>query len=327
MVTEAGRLFSFGANARGQLGLGHEYAAHLPTQVVIGGCVKYVCAGFYHAAAITGEGRLYTWGYGAEGQLGLSNTSSVSVPTEVASAAQTVKQLACGGYCTLMVDEEGAIRRAGKLRASSGGPSSTTFHLIHGFETPRFAQVSCTSQSVLAITTDGALFSMGANGSGQLGNGNVNDNDALRQVQVLETVPIVSAAAGSEISLALSCIGEVWGWGGYGGLGDERLLLPSVVEGTGEGGPTLQLAAGPSGQGWGSNVACTQSDGSLFIWGPFADSSSPTRVAWFEEELEEAKNAQKKGKAKEKEKTTKEDEDEESESDDASSYFGNARFT
>ena len=75
VLTATGRLFSFGNNGYGQLGLGHTNDVQNPSHVAIDGVVTTVCAGRFHAAAITVEGILFTWGAGNEGQLGHGDDS------------------------------------------------------------------------------------------------------------------------------------------------------------------------------------------------------------------------------------------------------------
>ena len=74
---------------------------------------------------------------------------------------------------------------------------------------------------MLALTTDGGLFSWGAGYGGRLGNGSTEDSDVPQLVQALKDVPIASTATGYKSSLALARSGEIWGWGqgppvGYG---------------------------------------------------------------------------------------------------------------
>ena len=87
VVTEAGILYSFGANDAGQLGLGHENNVNVPRQVAIE-AVRSVCAGASHTAAITSEGSLLSWGANGNGLLGHGDTINRSTPTAVASTAQ-----------------------------------------------------------------------------------------------------------------------------------------------------------------------------------------------------------------------------------------------
>ena len=63
----------------------------------------------------------------------------------------------------------------------------------------------------LALSDDGTLWTWGANGAGQLGIGNTNNQ--LNPVQVAVGKKFVALAAGSYHSLALSDDGTLWTWG------------------------------------------------------------------------------------------------------------------
>ena len=137
----------------------------------------------------------------------------------------------------------------------------------------RFKQVACTSCHALAVTTGGALFSWGRGSDGQFGHGSTEHGDVPRLVQLLEGVPISSAAAGANTSLALARSGELWSWGqglalGHGGDAASQQLLPKVIEDLPPGASVLRIAAG------GNMAACVRADGTTLSWGRFFPYSS-----------------------------------------------------
>lgn len=54
-VSESGKLFMWGDNAEGQIGLGKESHAPSPQEVSVGGAISWVSCGYYHSAFVTGE--------------------------------------------------------------------------------------------------------------------------------------------------------------------------------------------------------------------------------------------------------------------------------
>lgn len=76
VVTESGRLFTFGSNEWGQLGLGHNNNVQKPS------CVKalkpdhvaHVACGKAHTVVAMKSGRLHAFGSNNEGQLGVGRT-------------------------------------------------------------------------------------------------------------------------------------------------------------------------------------------------------------------------------------------------------------
>jgi alpha-tubulin suppressor-like RCC1 family protein len=68
VVTEKGRLFTFGSGASGQLGHGDTNDRDVPVEVGVsrfrGARVVFAAAGGLHSGVVTSEGRVFTWGYG-----------------------------------------------------------------------------------------------------------------------------------------------------------------------------------------------------------------------------------------------------------------------
>lgn len=54
-VSESGKLFMWGDNAEGQIGLGKESHASSPQEVSVGEPISWVSCGYYHSALVTGE--------------------------------------------------------------------------------------------------------------------------------------------------------------------------------------------------------------------------------------------------------------------------------
>ena len=99
-MTLDGKLFSWGANASGQLGLGNTTTASLPTQVsllgTVGGTtapvdVSAVAVGATHVLALAANGQLFAWGANANGQLGTGGTTTATLPVPVLMGAMAGK--------------------------------------------------------------------------------------------------------------------------------------------------------------------------------------------------------------------------------------------
>ncbi|KAJ0090432.1 hypothetical protein Patl1_13968 [Pistacia atlantica] len=79
-----GRLYIWGKNSNGQLGLGKKAAKVVPalTKIV---CLSRICIklvklaalGFEHSVAVTDEGEVLSWGGGGSGRLGHGHESSI----------------------------------------------------------------------------------------------------------------------------------------------------------------------------------------------------------------------------------------------------------
>ncbi len=113
----------------------------------------------------------------------------------------------------------------------------------------------------LVLKNDGTVWSWGANGHGECGNGSIADSVALTQVVGLTNV--ISIAAGTSHSLAVKSDGTVWAWGSnnYGQLGDstwQTRATPVQVSGLND---IVSIAAGYS------HSLAVKSDGTVWAWG------------------------------------------------------------
>jgi alpha-tubulin suppressor-like RCC1 family protein len=85
VLTESGKVYTFGANSFGQCGIGKEsISVQDPELIAIGEEEEVVdiAAGYQHALAVTKNGAVFAWGKGERGQLGFG-TANVSTPQEV----------------------------------------------------------------------------------------------------------------------------------------------------------------------------------------------------------------------------------------------------
>lgn len=128
---------------------------------------------------------------------------------------------------------------------------------------PDVAAVSCGSNFVAAIKTDGSLWTWGANNYGQLGNGSYTDSDT--PIKVLENVTSVSC--GDYHTLAIKADGSLWAWGAsYGEWEKDKTIPQKVAENI--------IAAS-----CGSVAAAINSEHELLLWGSLSETG--TSVADF----------------------------------------------
>jgi len=132
-------------------------------------------------------------------------------------------------------------------------------------------QVSVRDRHVLALASDGAALSWGANEAGQLGNGTTSPSPSPVEVstaEALEGVRLTQVSAGYNHSVALSADGRVFTWGAneFGQLGDGTTTatsVPVVVNTSGAlaGKTVTQVAAGFG------HTLVVASDGAVYSWG------------------------------------------------------------
>ena len=89
----------------------------------------------------------------------------------------------------------------------------------------------------LAITADGALWSWGYGGSGQLGHGDQQEQLLPKKIEAFAGRRVVAVSAGETHSIAITADGAVFTWGkgesgrlGHGEDEESNQVLPKKVE-------------------------------------------------------------------------------------------------
>ncbi|OQR87502.1 hypothetical protein THRCLA_10453 [Thraustotheca clavata] len=94
-LTGSGRLFAWGFNHYGQLGVDDTKTRFFPEEIP-GLLFKQVYASGNYSAAISSAGRLYTWGNGSSGKLGHQNHENIYRPKVVQAVQDTyIRSIAC----------------------------------------------------------------------------------------------------------------------------------------------------------------------------------------------------------------------------------------
>ena len=92
------KVFVFGYNAHGQLGLGNLKDQLTPQPFSLLN-VKAISCGEKHSIALLEDGTIWSFGYNGHGELGLGHSDNVSIPTEIKLGQ--VDQLSSGQYHSL----------------------------------------------------------------------------------------------------------------------------------------------------------------------------------------------------------------------------------
>ena len=136
---------------------------------------------------------------------------------------------------------------------------------IEAFAGQRVVAISAGKHHSLALTADGAVWSWGFGGHGQLGHGDQQHQLLPKKVEAFAGQRVVAVSAGEQHSLALTSDGARWSWGsgGFGmlGHGDQQCqLLPKKIEAF-AGRCVVAVSAGG-----GHSLALT-ADGGVWSWG------------------------------------------------------------
>uniref|UniRef100_UPI002FCE203B X-linked retinitis pigmentosa GTPase regulator isoform 14 n=1 Tax=Mus musculus TaxID=10090 RepID=UPI002FCE203B len=106
-LTEDGKLFMWGDNSEGQIGLEDKSNVCIPHEVTVGKPISWISCGYYHSAFVTMDGELYTFGEPENGKLGLPNELLMNhrSPQRVLGIPERVIQVACGGGHTVVLTD------------------------------------------------------------------------------------------------------------------------------------------------------------------------------------------------------------------------------
>ncbi|AKQ63715.1 BNR repeat domain protein [Myxococcus hansupus] len=246
-----GRVYTWGRNNRGQLGLGAEVTTDQRQPQVVPGLESATSIAFNQnfAMALSADGSVWTWGENADSQLGLGTP-----PVEGAPHAPDV------------TPRYAATRVPGLTGAVAVGNG-----FRHG----------------LVLMEDGTVRAFGNNQNGQLGDGTTTSKDY--PVEVVGLTDVVKVAGGSMHSVALKRDGTIWVWGrnDYGNLGTgvadgDSHPLPHQVPGVTD---VVDIANGRD------HILAVHADGTVSAWGldvsgqlgqgtltPGGESATPVKV-------------------------------------------------
>ncbi len=190
------KLYCWGANSDGQLGLGVVDRAHAEPAEVSGGFDDWtaVSGGYYHTCGIRDEGgsrKLYCWGNGGTGQRGDEGSGKKLTPVSLAGTNDSWRALAAGSNHTCAIRDEGTERmlycwgdnRYGQLGAGGMDRSNKPVKLQSSYSD--WSQMSAGETHTCAVRDNGGrhqLFCWGRNQYGQLGDG--SDESRFAPIEV-----------------------------------------------------------------------------------------------------------------------------------------------
>uniref|UniRef100_A0AAY5L8W6 X-linked retinitis pigmentosa GTPase regulator n=1 Tax=Esox lucius TaxID=8010 RepID=A0AAY5L8W6_ESOLU len=179
-LTESGKLFTWGDNTEGQIGLGKEMNSLTPREVTVGRPVSWVSCGYYHSAFVTVDGDLYTFGECDSGKLGLATGQLAGhrVPQHVKGITDRVTQVACGGGHTVALTEDNlytfGLGQFGQLGHGTFIFEARLPRSVDHFRKGLVRHVTCGENHTAVITDSGLLYTFGDGRHGKLGLGEEN---------------------------------------------------------------------------------------------------------------------------------------------------------
>ncbi|MFG1489099.1 hypothetical protein ABMA58_07590 [Oceanospirillum sp. HFRX-1_2] len=254
-VLRDGKLFTWGRNNYGQLGLGFTSKLsdgnshpNTPLQVGLAEDVEFVSIVFNQnsSLALGSQGYAWSWGKTEFGQLGLGETSETEIkaPTKISSVNDVVS-VDRGYNHSLMLTQSGTVYAFGKNdKGQLGTGTVTTTDDDQNKSMPTavaglsdIIQIAAGANTSYALDSNGTLWGWGSNTKGELGITSTENQSTPVQIPVPSNVAML--AAGQYHALALTRSGELYGWGlnsssqVYGlddGSEDDNVLNPRKLD-------------------------------------------------------------------------------------------------
>lgn len=156
-LTTGGKIYTWGANRRCQLGLGDLKSRAEPTHVFALEDIKIVkiAAGGWHTLALSEDGIVYSWGWNNTGQLGIheqhtDGSPSTAIPVVVdlydykgKSIDTKVKNIGCGNRHSALIDEANTIWTTGYNNYGQVGLDPKTVPIQWSFRRVICSKTNC----------------------------------------------------------------------------------------------------------------------------------------------------------------------------------------
>lgn len=284
-LTDSGRIYAWGDNSFGQLGIGNDTSHTSPVLVDMTGSLSgkeviTIVAGNRHSLALTTAGEVYSWGNNVNGQLGTGRISNSDVPLAVdmsgALAGKSVKKISNNGDHTLALTRDGQVVSwgwNGYGQLGVGNDWNSRFPLlVEGALTGKTIRaIAAGDRHSLVLTSDGELFAWGKNSNGELGNGDIIESHVPVTVDmsgVLADKVVTAITAGFDHSTVLTSDGSMFAWGdnysgtlGNGSTTDSNVPVAVDMSGILSGKRVTAISAGFN------HILAKTKGGFLVAWG------------------------------------------------------------
>ncbi|KAG3249122.1 hypothetical protein PI124_g6219 [Phytophthora idaei] len=174
-VESSGRVWAWGCNVYGQLGIGSETEQlHTPRLVALPAdvSVQHIAAGWAHSALISMSGEVFTFGWGLYNQLGHGSTQDELQPVVVDALRgldSDIVQVACGNWHTAALTTSGDLYTWGWGKDSQLGLEASVAtqvfpRVVNVSASPASSEdaqdvtaVACGNRFTLALCRDGSV--------------------------------------------------------------------------------------------------------------------------------------------------------------------------
>lgn len=263
------KLFCWGENDQGQLGLGDVFARSQAAPVDFIGEIRDLSLGHGHACLIDGDHNVWCWGENTDGQTGAPAGPPLLEPTQI-SASTGFQRIAAGHSHTCALSLDDNIWCWGNNDARQSGHSGSSTHIPTQVASPEsFQRIAAGDRHTCAIAADNRGYCWGANDRGQLGGGTPNSTLSSTPTLVVAGYTYAEISAGENHICGISPSGlpVCWGANDRGQLGNGNTTdsgVPNFVA-IPQGSSLILLRTGAE------HSCAPTTAGALLCWGAYAD--------------------------------------------------------
>lgn len=269
VIRTDGKIFCWGNNTAGQLGLGStspstEPSLALATQTASLVYPTSVAAGGNHSCAVDINGAAVCWGAGSSGQLGNGANSDQTSPVffQIPSGREA-RTISAGFTFTCALLDDGRVVCSGANGSGQLGDGSTTsrntpvFVQQTGGDLTGVVEITTGDGHACARTNLGAVWCWGA----AFGSGSTSNLTVAAAVSLGTTVRSISASGTSTCAITTGGAVLCWGLNGSGQLGNGSTTDSATPV-------TVSGVSNAVSVGVGVNHACAvQANGAAYCWG------------------------------------------------------------
>lgn len=291
LITDEGKVYTFGLNSSGQLGLNDTETRDMPNAVTALNDKVIVSAacGKKHTLFLTDGGEVYACGDNSCGQLGLKKAGgTVLVPTKVVYSGPPIVKVGCGLDFSMILDIKGTLYAFGSPEYGQLGNNTDGKRLVgtnkftldyvtqpapilvyvekmkHGFEKLKCNGIfdfSCGANHTVAIDVDNHVYSWGFGGYGRLGHSEPKDEKVPRLIKFFETrnSKVKAVYCSNQFSFAVLDIEGLYMFGQQKRTSEANMYPKLVVDLSGW---DIKLVA------CGNTSVLLTADDSIISWGP-----------------------------------------------------------
>ena len=216
-----GFIWSFGENDAGQLGTGNKQDFNVPQKLLNIPPVVSVSCGNDHTLIITYDDNLWSCGANNFGQLCHGDTEGRSKPQK--TSFSYISKISAGWNHSLFQNNKGEIFACGNNEEGQCGlghfnsPQITPSLILNA--PSNIVHFVCGCAQSLFLDSEGNVYSVGANGQGELGLGHNRNQNVLNKIPNIPPIKIISCVGAS--CYLIDFEGNLWtfGYNGFGQLG------------------------------------------------------------------------------------------------------------